>query len=49
MRIFVEGRDYKTTYTKKFEERKLWVPPNPEELKSFLPGTVEKIHVKPGD
>ncbi len=49
IRVFVEGRNYKTTYTKKFEERKSWVPPNPEELKSFLPGTVDKIIVKPGD
>ena len=49
IRVFVEGRDYKTTHTKKFEERKLWAPPNPEELKSFLPGAIEKIHVKQGD
>jgi len=49
LRVFVEGRNYKTTYTKKFEERKLWVAPNPEELKSFLPGTIEKILVKQGD
>jgi len=43
---FAEGRKYQTTYTKKFENRKPWVRPNPEELKSFIPGTVDKIVVK---
>ena len=44
-----EGRKYKTTFTKKFEHREKWTKPNPEEIKSFIPGTVEKIMVKKGD
>jgi biotin carboxyl carrier protein len=43
-----EGRKYKTTFTKKFAARKKWEHPNPEEIKSFIPGTVEKIMVKKG-
>jgi biotin carboxyl carrier protein len=43
------GRKYKTTFTKKFENRKKWQQPNPEEIKSFIPGTVNKILVAKGD
>ena len=43
-----EGRKYQTTLTKKFENRKRWTRPNPEELKSYIPGTVDKIVVKKG-
>jgi len=49
IRVFEEGRKYETTYTPKYERRKAWVRPNPEEIKSFLPGTVEKIMVKVGE
>lgn len=49
IRVFEEGRDYETTYTKKYEKRTPWVRPSPEEIKSFIPGTVEKILVKVGD
>ena len=49
IRIFVGGRNYETTYTKKYEKRTPWVRPNPEEIKSFIPGTVEKIMVKVGE
>jgi len=49
IRVFEEGRNYETTYTKKYEKRIPWVRPNPEEIKSFIPGTVEKIMVKVGD
>ena len=49
IRVFEEGRNYETTYTPKYEKRRTWVRPNPEEIKSFLPGTVEKIMVKVGE
>ncbi|MDR3235458.1 MAG: biotin/lipoyl-binding protein [Prevotellaceae bacterium] len=48
LRVFVEGRNYITTFTKKFEERKPWVRPNPEEIKTFIPGLVQKILVTEG-
>ncbi|MDR0667514.1 MAG: acetyl-CoA carboxylase biotin carboxyl carrier protein subunit [Prevotellaceae bacterium] len=44
-----QGRSYQTTYTKKFKNRTTWTPPNPEEVKSFIPGTVHKISVRVGD
>jgi biotin carboxyl carrier protein len=46
--VVEDGRKYKTMFTKKFAARKQWVRPNPEEIKSFIPGTVEKIMVKTG-
>jgi pyruvate carboxylase len=49
IRVFEEGRNYETTYTKKYKNRTLWARPNPEEIKSFIPGTVEEIMVKAGD
>jgi len=49
IRLFVGGRNYETSYTKKYERRMPWVRPNPEEIKSFIPGTVETILVKKGE
>ena len=49
IQVFEDGRKYETTYTKKYENRRPWVRPNPEEIKSFIPGTVEKILVKAGN
>jgi biotin carboxyl carrier protein len=46
--VTAEGRKYQTTFTKKFASRKKWVQPNPEEIMSVIPGTVEKIMVKKG-
>ncbi|MDR0694049.1 MAG: acetyl-CoA carboxylase biotin carboxyl carrier protein subunit [Prevotellaceae bacterium] len=46
--VMTGGRKYQTTFTKKFTARKIWTRPNPEEIKSFIPGTVEKILVKKG-
>jgi biotin carboxyl carrier protein len=48
LRIFEEGRDYKTTFSKKYETRTPWVKPNPEEIKTFIPGSVQKILVQTG-
>ncbi len=42
------GRKYKTLYTKKFVERKTWQAPNPNEVKSIIPGSVTEIFVKAG-
>lgn len=43
------GRKYRTHYTRKFLERKKWVAPNPNEVKSIIPGSVTEISVKKGD
>ncbi|MDR3133366.1 MAG: acetyl-CoA carboxylase biotin carboxyl carrier protein subunit [Prevotellaceae bacterium] len=46
--VMTGGRKYQTTFTKKFAGRKKWERPDPGEIKSFIPGTVEKIMVKKG-
>ena len=49
IQVFVEGRKYKTTLTKKFINRKKWEAPNPNEIKSYIPGEVSQLLVKTGD
>ncbi len=41
-------REYKTLYTKKFEKRKKYEAVNPNKALSFIPGVIQKIHVKEG-
>ena len=41
----VTARKYKTLLTKKYENRKVWVDPNPFEIQSIIPGTILKIFV----
>ncbi len=42
------GRKYKTLYTQKFLERKKWVAPDPNEVRTIIPGVVAGIFVKAG-
>ena len=46
--IMVHSAKYQTTYTKKYENRKVWVEPNLNHIKSYIPGTVIDILVKEG-
>jgi biotin carboxyl carrier protein len=45
----LEGTVYKTHFPKKFEMKKQWVKPDPGKILSFIPGTILKVLVKPGD
>lgn len=47
--LIVQGAVYKTTYSKKFENRTVWETPNVNLLYSFIPGTIIDIFVKPKD
>lgn len=49
IQVHVSGRQYKTLYTKNFINRKRWQAPNPNEVKSIIPGSVTAIEVKAGD
>jgi pyruvate carboxylase len=46
--IIVHSAKYITTYTKKYRNRKVWEEPNPNHIKSHIPGTVLEIFVKEG-
>ena len=47
--LIIQGAIYKTTFTKKFEERVNWEAPNVNLIYSFIPGTIIDIYVKPKD
>lgn len=40
---------YRTTLTEKFQNRKVYTEKNPRLVTAFIPGTIRKISVKPGD
>lgn len=44
----VDGTVYTTELTKKFENRKVWIKPDPKQIKSFIPGTIVEIFAKEG-
>lgn len=44
--LVVQGAVYKTTYTKKFENRLNYISPDPNEIYSFIPGTIIDIFIK---
>ncbi|WP_319229415.1 biotin/lipoyl-containing protein [Draconibacterium orientale] len=44
--LVIQGAVYKTTYTKRFENRVKYVTPDPNELYSFIPGTIIDIFIK---
>jgi len=47
-KINIDSTIYTTKLTKKFENRKPWVRPNPKHINSFIPGTIVEIFVKEG-
>ena len=44
----VNSAKYQTLLTKKFERRKKWQPADPNEIRSFIPGTIIDVFVQPG-
>jgi pyruvate carboxylase len=46
--IIVHSAKYQTTYNKKYENRKVWVEPNFNHIKSYIPGTIIDVLVKEG-
>lgn len=44
--LIIQGAVYKTTYTKKFENRVNYETPNENLIYSFIPGTIIDIFVK---
>lgn len=46
--LTVEGTKYRTLYTKKFENRKTWEEPDDRKIQAYIPGTILKVYVEPG-
>lgn len=49
IQVFPDARKYKTTLTKKYLNRKVWQRPDPQEIKSIIPGVVTSLEIKEGD
>ncbi len=47
--IVIDNVRYRTTFTKKFAERKSYEAPDPRIIKAFIPGTIRKVQVKRGN
>ena len=47
--LIIHGEKYRTTFTKKYENRKRWVKPNLKNVLSYIPGTIDEIYVREGD
>ena len=45
--LVIQGAVYRTTFTRKFEQRVNWEAPDDNMLYSFIPGTIIDIFVKP--
>ena len=48
LQVSEDGRNYQTVFTKKFRNRKPWERPDPQKIKTFIPGSVLKVLVKAG-
>ncbi len=46
--ILLDDVRYRTTFTRKFAEKKPYSPPNLKLIKAFIPGTIRAIYVKKG-
>ena len=45
-KLQLDGVEYKTTFTKKWLNRKPWTEPNPNLIEAHIPGTILSINVK---
>ena len=46
--LIIHGEKYRTTYTKKFENRQKWEKPDAKKVLSYIPGTITKLFVEDG-
>lgn len=47
--IVIDDVKYRTTLTKKYENRQKWEKPDEKKFYSFIPGTIQEVFVKEGD
>lgn len=46
--LLISSGLYKTELTKKYQNRKKWVVPNPKQIIAVIPGTIVDVFVKAG-
>jgi biotin carboxyl carrier protein len=47
-RLVIDDTPYETRFTRKFEQRKPWQPPDPRRVLAFIPGSIVEINVEAG-
>ena len=47
--LIIHGGKYRTTFTKKFENRPVWTKPDKNKIVSYIPGTVKEMFIREGD
>ena len=47
--LIIHGGKYRTTFTRKFENRKGWAKPDENQIRSYIPGTIKELFVREGD
>ena len=48
-KFILDDTTYETQLTSKFINRKVWKKANPNEIRAYIPGVIQKIYVKVGD
>lgn len=48
-KLEIDGLEYNTHFTTKFNNRKKWAAPDPGAVSTFIPGTIVSMNVKEGD
>jgi biotin carboxyl carrier protein len=46
--LVIGDRAYETHLTKKFKQRKPYIPPDPKKVLCVIPGVIQKVYVKEG-
>jgi len=46
--LVIEGTKYRTNFHRKYENKGEWIAPNEKEILAFIPGTIIKMNVNPG-
>ena len=46
--LVIDDRKYETQFTKKFCNRKPWIAPDEQDVKTYIPGTVISLNVSEG-
>jgi biotin carboxyl carrier protein len=47
-KLVIDEISYETRFTKKFQDRKKYVAPDPNNVRCHIPGVIQKINVKQG-
>ena len=47
--LVIDDTEYSTRHTPKYERRRRYIAPDPDQLLAFIPGVIRTVYVKAGD